>query len=292
MVEGSQIDWAAHDNDTYAAVTDFLEFNKAVAIALEFAKKDKNTVVIICPDHGTGGITIGNEYSGKGYQEMSIGDTIIKPLMKVDKSRKRLAELMLENKENVSEELLVNYLKEYHIEDTSKELLESFRFAITGGDADDFIDDEDEYETRKGIIQSKIGKLFNKQNFVGWTTGGHTAEDVFLAIYAPKKVKRLTGIVDNYEIGKYIAAVLNLEDFDAVTNKIYKKHSEYFSEDEVASLNYHTLVVNKNGKELTFEANSNVLKIKGEKDPVRLSSIVIRRDGIYFLPESIEKHFR
>jgi alkaline phosphatase len=59
MVEGSQIDWAAHNNDPYAAVTDFLEFDKAVAVALDFAKKNKNTVLIICPDHGTGGINFG-----------------------------------------------------------------------------------------------------------------------------------------------------------------------------------------------------------------------------------------
>jgi alkaline phosphatase len=58
MIEGSQIDRAAHINDSYAAVTDFLEFDKAVAVALDFAQKNKNTVVIVCPDHGSGGITI------------------------------------------------------------------------------------------------------------------------------------------------------------------------------------------------------------------------------------------
>jgi len=59
MVEGSQIDWALHNNDPYAAVTDFLEFDKAVAIALDFARKNKNTVVIVCPDHATGGMIFG-----------------------------------------------------------------------------------------------------------------------------------------------------------------------------------------------------------------------------------------
>ena len=69
VVEGSQIDWAAHNNDPYAAVTDFLEFDKAVAVSLDFAKKVQNTVVIICPDHGNGGISIGNSYGGSVLSE-------------------------------------------------------------------------------------------------------------------------------------------------------------------------------------------------------------------------------
>lgn len=58
MVEGSQIDWAAHDKDTVNIYTEMADFTTAVQTALEFAKKDKNTLVIITADHETGGLAI------------------------------------------------------------------------------------------------------------------------------------------------------------------------------------------------------------------------------------------
>ncbi|GIP31845.1 alkaline phosphatase [Paenibacillus sp. J2TS4] len=67
MVEGSQIDWAGHANDPVALIHDMLAFEKAVDVALEFAKKDKNTLVVVVGDHETGGINIGN--TPGGYKE-------------------------------------------------------------------------------------------------------------------------------------------------------------------------------------------------------------------------------
>ena len=58
MIEGSQIDWGGHDNDQKYMVSQFLEFNDAIEVALEFAKKDKNTIVVVTADHETGGAAI------------------------------------------------------------------------------------------------------------------------------------------------------------------------------------------------------------------------------------------
>lgn len=58
MVEGSQIDWAGHDNDFEYNVQETIDFDKAVGIALEFAKKDGNTLVIVTADHETGGLAL------------------------------------------------------------------------------------------------------------------------------------------------------------------------------------------------------------------------------------------
>ncbi len=58
MVEGSQIDWAGHNNHTPYLVTEMLDFDKAVGKALEFAARDKHTLVIITADHETGGLSI------------------------------------------------------------------------------------------------------------------------------------------------------------------------------------------------------------------------------------------
>ncbi len=65
MVEGSQIDWACHDNDVNNTLRLVLCFDKAVKSAVEFALKDGQTLVVATADHETGGLTI-NDGSLKG----------------------------------------------------------------------------------------------------------------------------------------------------------------------------------------------------------------------------------
>jgi hypothetical protein len=60
MVEGSQIDWACHDNDADLSTKEVLDFDETVGRVLDFAQKDKNTLVIITADHETGGMTLPN----------------------------------------------------------------------------------------------------------------------------------------------------------------------------------------------------------------------------------------
>lgn len=58
MIEGSQIDWGGHANNTNYIITEFLEFNKVIQSAYDFAKADGNTLVIVTADHETGGFAI------------------------------------------------------------------------------------------------------------------------------------------------------------------------------------------------------------------------------------------
>ena len=58
MVEGSEIDKVAHQNVADTLIDETLDFDKAVGVALDFAKKDGHTLVVITADHETGGVTI------------------------------------------------------------------------------------------------------------------------------------------------------------------------------------------------------------------------------------------
>lgn len=58
MIEGSQIDWACHANDAAYLISEMLDFNKSVGVALDFAENDGNTLVIVLADHETGGFTL------------------------------------------------------------------------------------------------------------------------------------------------------------------------------------------------------------------------------------------
>lgn len=58
MVEGSQIDWGGHNNDAKYIIKEMLDFDKVVGLALDFAEKDGNTLVIVTADHETGGFAL------------------------------------------------------------------------------------------------------------------------------------------------------------------------------------------------------------------------------------------
>ena len=58
MIEGSQIDWAAHDGAISQLVKEMLDFDQTVGRILDFAQKDKNTLVIVTSGHETGGLAI------------------------------------------------------------------------------------------------------------------------------------------------------------------------------------------------------------------------------------------
>ena len=63
MVEGSQIDFLAHENKTPGVVLETLDFDRAVGAALKFAAANGETLIIVTADHETGGMTLnGGDY--------------------------------------------------------------------------------------------------------------------------------------------------------------------------------------------------------------------------------------
>jgi alkaline phosphatase len=66
MIEGSQIDWAAHGNKTFELIGEVTDFDKAIGEALKFAEQDGNTLVIVTADHETGGFAVKSGSSEKG----------------------------------------------------------------------------------------------------------------------------------------------------------------------------------------------------------------------------------
>lgn len=63
MIEGSQIDWACHDNNTDDLIAEMLDFDRTIKKVLDFAKKDGNTLVIVLADHETGGYSLSSKAS-------------------------------------------------------------------------------------------------------------------------------------------------------------------------------------------------------------------------------------
>jgi alkaline phosphatase len=66
MVEGSQIDWGSHQNNTIYIVEEMLDFDRTIGKVLDFASKDKETLVVITADHETGGFAMNGGDMSKG----------------------------------------------------------------------------------------------------------------------------------------------------------------------------------------------------------------------------------
>ncbi len=80
MIEGGNIDWAAHANDGGAVVKEVLNFNQAIEIAYNFYKQHPDeTLIVVTADHNTGGMQMGVKNGPKevnlknmDYQRVSI----------------------------------------------------------------------------------------------------------------------------------------------------------------------------------------------------------------------------
>lgn len=56
MVEGSQIDWVAHNDNADWPIGEVLGFDATVGVVKELVSGRRNTLVVIAADHETGGV--------------------------------------------------------------------------------------------------------------------------------------------------------------------------------------------------------------------------------------------
>lgn len=61
MVEGSQIDWGAEENDIQYTIREQLHFDLAIKSAIDFAMNNEETLVVVASDHEAGGMFISEE---------------------------------------------------------------------------------------------------------------------------------------------------------------------------------------------------------------------------------------
>lgn len=75
MVEGSQIDTRAHENNIWAEVGEMRYFDNAIAVALNFVCNNPDTVLVITADHETGGLELPQNLTKDNVSECTYQDT-------------------------------------------------------------------------------------------------------------------------------------------------------------------------------------------------------------------------
>lgn len=208
MVEGSQVDWAGHANDPIYEVSDFLAFDEAVKVAVDFAKADGHTLVIVFPDHNTGGMSIGSYYDSE-YADTSIED-VVDPLEGMNITAAGVA-----NKigEDLSSDNIKAQLKTWWGIDASDEDVAEILALKNNGTSLDY------------AISDVISR---NHTVIGWTTHGHCGEDVPLWAYGPDYP---AGHMDNTEIAEYIADKFRF-DLSETSEQLFVEAGDAFSEDD------------------------------------------------------------
>jgi alkaline phosphatase len=261
MVEGSKVDWAAHANDPIGMITEILAFDDAVTEALKFAKKDKNTMVIAVTDHGNSGITIGNENTTSTYNKINISN-YIDPLKKATMTVEGALSQLKPDRSN-----LVEVAKLYGLEHLTAEEKAALNATAT---------------TK---LSSTFVKLLSKRADLGFTTGGHTGDDVFLYSYGPQ---RISGLVDNTDLAKEMASFMGIK-LDKLTNDLYVnaevalKAKGYTTSIDLSDKENAVLVVKKGTATFEIPENKNIIihKTINKKGNVTLNKIQTNTISVY-----------
>ncbi|KUL06137.1 MAG: hypothetical protein XE13_1068, partial [Proteiniphilum sp. 51_7] len=283
MVEGSQVDWAAHANDAATMIDEYLAFDEAVGKAIEFAKADGNTAVVIISDHGNSGFSIGSSRCG-GYDRLSLED-LFRTVSGYKLSNNGLESILIDT----PPAQFKSVFKKYTGIDLTNEELETLLSSKNYNEPD---------YTKVGTsnnLAHNIGKILNERTCFGFTTGGHTGEEVLLAVYHPQgDVPR--GNMRNTDVNRYLQEVSGLESsLQELSDRIFAKHPEVFKGMSYSinreNPDFPVLMVKKGGTRMEIPAFSSVGRKNGKPFDIGSVVVYIDKNDTFYLPVSLREMF-
>ncbi|MDR2691488.1 MAG: alkaline phosphatase, partial [Dysgonamonadaceae bacterium] len=280
MVEGSKIDWAAHANDARAIISDMLAFDEACGEAFRFAESNGETLVVVVPDHGNSGISIGSNKC-PGYSTLT-KDQLFGNVAKFKTSVDALIQVLHNTNPAGLRQTVLDLTGITLTDEEYRQLLQTADYNLSS------LSNE---ERMKGSKLTKVvAKILDKYTCFGFTTTGHTGEEVFLAVYDPRPGERLEGFHTNVELNHYMRDAMGLEkQFESLTGEYFAKHTDVFKNYActINTLGNNPVLTVKNKKTtLEIQPNTNIVKLNGKE--LKLNSVVIYVDknNTFYLPQS------
>ncbi len=240
MIEGGQIDWAAHRNDAGTMLQELLSFNETLNSVLDWVEKNPDTLLVVTADHETGGFGLGYSVNNRPQAASLAGDKFkshkFKPLL--DYGNYEVLDDLYKQKKSFKK-ILKKFTKKPKEKQTAKRLRKLIKkytgHKITLSQAKDILTDVknkfrdkshkllgvktlpkfhgqqefyfNTYDARAALIGRSIAP---KQNVV-WGTGGHTATAVHVYSKGSKDItKNFTGQLTHPEVGKKLQEALGL----------------------------------------------------------------------------------
>ncbi len=276
MVEGSKVDFVAHANDAPGILSEFGAFDRAVAVALDYARKDGNTAVIVVPDHGTAGVNMGDrnyrDYTTKGLDSLMVG------LKGIKMTAAQLDPLL---RKCPADEIPAVFKENMGIDLNRSEY--DALLAARGSSEDDYMKIAYSYN-----LQHEISKIVQRHTHIGFVSGGHTGEDLFLAVYNPNG-QQPTGHLKAADLNEYMCRLAGLPmSLEELTSNIFVRHDvllaghSYEVEGEGSGA---ALVVD--GGSLRIPANRSYVLKGEEKIPLKSVSVYVPENGFFYISKEI-----
>jgi alkaline phosphatase len=179
LLEASQVDWAGHGNDIASAMAEMHDLAKTIEFLYDYVEKNPDTLVVLTADHSTGGMAIGAK-----------GDYRWEPqYLKGFKASVTTIAM------NINEQA-----------DKAQYAQEMFGFALDDDDIAAINAINPDMEPRP--IEAVLKKVIDKRTNTGWTTSGHTGEDVQVFAFGPGAA-RFEGNLNNTDIAHKIFDLLD-----------------------------------------------------------------------------------
>lgn len=172
QIESGKVDWAAHANDLGGLIHEQIQFDEAIKVVMDFAEKDKETLVIITSDHGNAnpGIIYG-KYANDNFDAVQ--------------------------KYKQTNEWILNSFSE---KSSIKQIIETVEYAngniLSEEDAKHILNyyaglekQEDGLYNYRKLPFKTFAEIQSKTNSVGWISMDHSADYVELAMFGPGSEK-------------------------------------------------------------------------------------------------------
>lgn len=278
MVEGSKVDYAAHAGAPHSIITEFLAFDEAFGVALDFAKKDGNTTVIVVPDHGNSGV-IGGKSSYKRYTSKGV-DSLYQGMKHYKGSYLKISEELATCN---NQDLKAEFKKWTGIDLTKDELDELIR--TRGSVEGDYM----QVGNSKNFASS-ISRIMADHTNISCASTTHTSEDVFLAVYHPKG-DIPHGILSNTELNEYMCQVSGLDkSLDELSDYYFARHDRLFEGHEATVIKdkeFPRLEVTVEGKKIVVPAWDTDITIDGTTFRLSTPSVYIKKNGMFYVSSEI-----
>jgi alkaline phosphatase len=144
-------------------------------------------------------------------------------------------------------------------------------------------------------LAHNIGNILNERTCFGFTTGGHTGEEVLLAAYHPQgDVPR--GNMRNTGLNQYLQEVSGLEySLQELSDRIFMKHVDVFKGMSYSinrnNPDFPVLMVKKGKTRMEIPAFSSVVKKNGNSFDIGSVVVYIDKNDTFYLPANLREMF-
>jgi len=193
LVENENPDSAGHENDAASLMHALWAFDDAVKVALEFRRRNPDTLIIVTGDHETGGFS--PTYAAKDLSSLSrrnrfySGDEHLRMLGRITMSLSAVNEKLGRKPSGEAlDELLSRHFQGFRLDPDLREMI---------------LKRQTLERNFSRVVPNLLGRMVARQTGYYWGTSGHTTEPIVIGAMGPG-AELFRGYQDNTDFGKHL----------------------------------------------------------------------------------------